>query len=468
MRKLLLMDKYYISLRGGLCAEEGSAVQRTYAPEKPAVPFLRPDQPWENRQLNWITMRVENGLYRVWYEAFDQTSTRDSECRLCYAESTDGEHWVKPNLGLCEYNGSKENNIVIDDTITGGLGLHGHSIFVDPNAPEEARYRCMFLGALKHADGCGGILNVMSFAYSPDGLRWKHGMPELPHDFLHYPVTAFGSDTQCSVFWDPSYKKYVGYFRTCLSNGARSIGRSETADLTNWQSPTTILAPDFHDLHLTDYYNNGATRYTSGGDTAYYLFYSPFNHDTQKCWAQVAISRDGIFFDRIDRGIFLDNDQPFDDGMIFVAPGIWDLGNGECAIAYNASSWDHGAETVTAADAGGPVMVKFVKDRIVGLETDSSYNFTTAGWVDPENPEVFVNAVVRGRLRAGLIRDGAFIPGFSPDDCEPLTGDLRDARFTWKGSSGPVPKAEDEDDNEAFLKLYLEDGIIFSVTVNHL
>ena len=105
-------------------------------------------------------------------------------------------------------------------------------------------------------------------------------------------------------------------------------------------------------------------------------------------------------------------------------------------------------------------MVKFVRDRIVGLETQTFYNFSTAGWVDPQNPEVYVNAIVRGRLRAALIRDDKFVPGYSPDDCEPLTGDLRDAKITWKGSA--------EETKDAVLKLYLEDGMIFSATVNHL
>ncbi len=468
MRKLLLMDKYHIPLYDGIRAEEGSAVQRTYAPAKPAAPVLRPDQPWESSQLGYVSMRVENGLYRVWYEAFDLASTNDCECRLCYAESTDGEHWVKPKLGICEYNGSKDNNIVIDANLTDGLGIHGHSIFIDPTAPEEARYRCVFQGVLNRVDGRDGFVVKMSFAYSPDGIHWQHGMPELPRHFLSYPITSFGSDTQCSVFWDPDYKKYVGYFRSAHRTGARSIGRCETANMENWPVPHMILTPDHADPRLTDYYNNGATRYTSGGDTAYFLFYSPFNHETDKCWARVAVSRDGVCFDRIDRGIFIGNDRPYDKGMVFVGPGVWDLGNGECAMVYTGASWNHSGEADLAKKQGGVVMVKFPKDRIVGLETDDFYNFCTVGRVDPENPEVCVNAVVRGRLRAGLIRDDAFIPGFSPDDCEPLTGDLRDARFTWKGSAGPVPKAEDEDDSEAVLKLYLEDGIIFSVTVNHL
>ena len=32
---------------------------------------------------------------------------------LCYAESDDGIHWRKPKLGICDFKGSKANNIVL-------------------------------------------------------------------------------------------------------------------------------------------------------------------------------------------------------------------------------------------------------------------------------------------------------------------------------------------------------------------
>jgi len=32
---------------------------------------------------------------------------------ICYAESGDGIHWKKPNLGLHEFRGSKDNNIAL-------------------------------------------------------------------------------------------------------------------------------------------------------------------------------------------------------------------------------------------------------------------------------------------------------------------------------------------------------------------
>lgn len=34
--------------------------------------------------------------------------------RCCLAESTDGVHWVKPELGLYEFEGSTKNNITLD------------------------------------------------------------------------------------------------------------------------------------------------------------------------------------------------------------------------------------------------------------------------------------------------------------------------------------------------------------------
>ncbi len=34
---------------------------------------------------------------------------------MCYATSLDGVHWDRPNLGLYEVTGARENNVVIGD-----------------------------------------------------------------------------------------------------------------------------------------------------------------------------------------------------------------------------------------------------------------------------------------------------------------------------------------------------------------
>src|SRR5439155_21891579 len=77
----------------------------------------------------------------------------------CYAESKDGLRWTKPNLGLFEFAGSKENNIVWD-----GTGRHNFTPFRDanPKATPDARYKAL-------ASTRGGLLAFKS----ADGIRWK-------------------------------------------------------------------------------------------------------------------------------------------------------------------------------------------------------------------------------------------------------------------------------------------------------
>ena len=52
----------------------------------------------------------------------------------CYAESDDGLTWTKPNLGLFEFNGNPNNNIIWD--------LHGACVFRDDEASDpQKRYK---------------------------------------------------------------------------------------------------------------------------------------------------------------------------------------------------------------------------------------------------------------------------------------------------------------------------------------
>ena len=99
---------------------------------------------WEVRYDNsYPTVLYDPDLkkYRCYYSTFttDRGSSRfsleerkevdyqpstDRIVSLCYAESEDGVNWTKPNLGITNWKGSKENNII-------GHYLHGTSILLD-------------------------------------------------------------------------------------------------------------------------------------------------------------------------------------------------------------------------------------------------------------------------------------------------------------------------------------------------
>jgi hypothetical protein len=451
----LFFDRYHISMHGLMMQTRGECAFECCPPQKPDKPFLTADRPWESMSCGWGTLMIENGLYRLWYEAWDKEYTHDCDGRLCYAESTDGVNWVKPSLGIIEYKGSRDNNIVIDRSTVNGFGFHGHSIFVDPTSPACARYRCVYLGHVPRAGH--GDMTVMSTAYSPDGLHWTWGAPDLPNDFLHPGTTSFGSDTQCVVRWDNELRKYVGYFRTWAPNGCRTIARSETNTLYDWPVPKTILSPDNLDAYNSDYYNSAASKYCSGGDIGHFMFISVFDHLSDTLDVRLATSRDGIIYDRFDRKPFIKNDRPFDSGGVYVCPGIQTVG-GECVMAYSATARKHGESEATINYSGGLVMLKFKRDRFQGLDTKTKFEFAVVGEIDPRCP-ITVNADIRGSLRAGLIEGGAYgryIEGFAPEDCVPLKGDGTDLELRWRGGKPSAEKAE--------LKILLEDATIYSVT----
>ncbi len=102
------------------------------------------DKPWEGVTSNYISVFKDDDRYRMYYRGsshagYTVASLLDPGERVipehdqlvCYAESQDGIHWKRPSLGLFEFGGSKENNIVW--TGHDGKGSHCFMAFRDDN-----------------------------------------------------------------------------------------------------------------------------------------------------------------------------------------------------------------------------------------------------------------------------------------------------------------------------------------------
>ena len=70
------------------------------------------DKPWEGRFSAYPTIIKDGDLYRMYYRGLPNVE-EGTVAVTCYAESTDGVSWTKPNLGIFEVNGTKENNVVL-------------------------------------------------------------------------------------------------------------------------------------------------------------------------------------------------------------------------------------------------------------------------------------------------------------------------------------------------------------------
>ena len=67
------------------------------------APVLAPTEPWEGTSVvTWGTAHYdpETGLFKLWYEAWNAERPQPLVSLVCYATSTDGVTWDKPDLGF--------------------------------------------------------------------------------------------------------------------------------------------------------------------------------------------------------------------------------------------------------------------------------------------------------------------------------------------------------------------------------
>jgi hypothetical protein len=213
----LLVDDYLVErLAGG-------AELRMHRPVPREVALVA-DAPWEGNACGYMTVFQDGDRYRMYYRGAHVVYTADGYTEphrevYCYAESADGIHWTKPELGLFEFEGSKANNIVRD-----GIGTHAFVPFRDANpacAPEVA-YKAVAVG--------GGEHGLYAFG-SPDGIHWS-----LLSD---KPVITQGAfDSQNLAFWDTLRGEYRCYLRDFREG--RDIRTCTSQDFLHWTDPTFL------------------------------------------------------------------------------------------------------------------------------------------------------------------------------------------------------------------------------------
>ena len=141
-RRELFIDNYLIDSMKNVELKFHEPVRREIA--------IQWDKPWEGCGSGYTTVFHDGDKYRMYYKSW-QHSGQSKKCphhRLVigYAESDDGITWKRPDLGLFEFNGSTENNIVLNDIK--GTECHDFSPFVDnnPKAAADARFKAIGFG----------------------------------------------------------------------------------------------------------------------------------------------------------------------------------------------------------------------------------------------------------------------------------------------------------------------------------
>ena len=157
------------------------------------------DRPWEGRFVGYSTVIQLVDGFRVYYRGRPGVGEDgDLSETTCVAESKDGITWARPNLGIHEIDGSKDNNVILAKM---SPYSHNFSPFVDtrPGTYKPEMYKA--LGGI-HPEG-------IALFVSEDGLRWKLKKKQI------LTSEAFAFDSQACAFWSAEgERKYVCYFRT--------------------------------------------------------------------------------------------------------------------------------------------------------------------------------------------------------------------------------------------------------------
>ncbi|MHB9028764.1 MAG: hypothetical protein ACYC9O_08345 [Candidatus Latescibacterota bacterium] len=184
------------------------------------------DAPWEGNGCGPSTVFKDDDIFRMYYKT-DQYSIDNGKLvhphksYIAYAESPDGVHWIKPNLGFVAYGGSKENNIVLE-----GSNTRGFSPFKDgnPDCAQDARYKALGWGN-------GGLFPFQS----PDGFHWKL-MTNKPI------IIGPRFDSQNLAFWDQNAGIYRAYYRS-MQGEFRAVGTAISKDFLHWTNEEWLSYP---------------------------------------------------------------------------------------------------------------------------------------------------------------------------------------------------------------------------------
>lgn len=488
-RQLFVDDEVLDSLDG--------AIRRVMNPptKHPGNPVLGRTEPWEHLQpyiYGTVTREDDGAPFKMWYNVLLTGGPEDF--RICYATSADGLKWEKPRLGIVDFEGSRENNIIVS-------GYAMPSVLHTPWDPDPSRRYKMLAGESKRTwpapwDGF----------FSADGIRWHHhpeplfktGKPFLPGD-------------EASAMWDPYHRRYVAFPKLGVGVGLRSLGRARrrsvgvsfSDDFVHWTQPELVFYPDERDDEITAernerYAGRLSVNRPDGYSAEFYHMYvypyeglylgcvsvfdcsgpGPHGNQDGTMHVQLVASRDLRHWTRIGhRQPFIELgpegswDSEMVDGvssqLVFVGDEIWLYYSGFPDTHQDETMWKPELEKgAPRARPGGVGLSRLRRDGFVSLDADERGGAVTTKpfLIDRAGaaggPRLWVNAsTTRGEIAAEFLDGvGDPLPGFARDDCVPCSGDGVRQAIRWRGGQHLPPA----DVGPVRLKLHLREAKLYS------
>lgn len=425
-----------------------------------AEKVLEFDQPWEGPTCAFFTVIDDHGLFRLYYRGSannprgDDRHSSENPLTVCYAESRDGIHWTKPHLGLVEFRGSKENNIMWM-----GQEALAFAPFLDTNpaTPPAERYKAtaatLIPGRKQYA--------LVGFT-SPDGLRWtKLGAHSIIPD-----ETTNVFDSQNVSFWDAIRGKYVTFYRAQKA-GTRWTKFAESADFTRYPAES-IAWFDYGDAPMEQLYTNAAKPYARAPHI-YVGFpnrYEPHRGSTDGGMnagindGVFMSSRDGVHWDRRFLAAFLRPGRDplnWTDRNNYIAAGLIQTAPDELSIYFTQNY-----RQKTAHLRRGVLRLDGMVSVNAGYEGGEFVTkpFTYAGDTLVLNFETSAAGSIRLELQD---ERGHPIPGYELENFPPLWGDQIEHPIAWTANPRWGTSLKKLEGIPIRLRVVLRDADLYSI-----
>jgi hypothetical protein len=443
-RRELFVDDFLIERLAG-------AELKLHKPEARDVAIVC-DAPWEGNTSAYYTIFQDGDRFRMYYRGshFDEKARRASHPEVaCCAESRDGITWSKPKLGVCEFAGSKDNNIVWT-----GDGSHNFTPFKDDNpaCARDARYKALAGGTTLIDGKKKHCLNALK---SPDGVRWT-----LMKDAV---ITAGAFDSQNLAFWDAVRREYRAYWRIFTAgftdergwkpSGVRAIRTATSKDFLHWDNQADLKYVDSPPEHL---YTNAVMPYFRAPHL-FIAFPTRFQPKTQQVEPVFMTSRDGVLFRRWPEELIPITAPKDREGnrSNYMTRGLLQLPGNDRELSVYAT------EAYYAGPASRVRRFTFRTDGFVSVHAPAKAELLTKPLrFTGKSLELNCRTAASGGIRVE-IQDAAGkpFPKFSLADCQPITGDDIARVVKWKSGANVRSLAG----KPVRLRFAMEDADLFSM-----
>lgn len=398
---------------------------------RPAGVAVKYDGPADERFCIFTTVLKDGDTYRMYYRGHPGSDWKKSV--TCYAESRDGKTWTKPNLGLVDVNGSRQNNAILPTGEAFGPFLDQR-----PGVPREERFKA-------NMNAPGGLMGYVS----GDGIHWR----AVKKDLLLRRTLPNHFDSQNVMFWSSAEQCYLCYARHALG-GKRATARATSADFLSWSDFTLMTYSDTKSTTPSQHLYTNQTQPYFRAPHIYIALPGRFQAGrrvlSEEQAREIGAHRDGGGVGDVADGVFLTSragstTYDFTFRESFVRPGI------------GYSNWtSRNNYPACGVVPTGPHEMSLYVQRNYGQKSGYLERMTlrTDGFVSVRGPyeggqlltrpltfagrklEVNYSSSAAGSLRVE-IQDAAGrpLPGFSLADCPAIIGDEIARVVSWK--SGP-------------------------------